>query len=319
MSGKRQCSPVARGVLVSVTPVNDPPLARTLLPATVQWGNSYHPCAVLVDSGAEGNFMDSALAAKWGLPTTPLQTPLTARALNGAHLALISLTTVPVSLIISGNHREEIVFYLLESPCNSIVLGHPWLIKHNPHIEWAKNSVLSWSPFCLKHCLGAALSPGSVLSVSRVEAADLLGVPVIYHDLRLVFSKSRAISLPPHRPYDCAINLLPGTSPPRGRLYSLSGPERVAMDKYISDSLAAGLIRSSSSPAGAGFFFVEKKDGSLRPCIDYRGLNDITIKNRYPLPLMSSAFELLQGAGFFTKLDLRNAYHLVRKIGRAHV
>lgn len=57
---------------------------------------------------------------------------------------------------------------------------------------------------------------------------------------------------------------------------------------------------------------MKKKDGSLRPCIDYRGLNDITIMNHYPLPLMSSAFEILQGARFFTKLDLRNAYHLVR-------
>ena len=84
------------------------------------------------------------------------------------------------------------------------------------------------------------------------------------------------------------------------------------MDRYIQESLKADLIRPSSSPAGAGFFFVKKKDGSLRPCIDYRGLNDITVKNRYPLPLMSSAFELLQGAKVFTKLDLRNAYHLVR-------
>ncbi len=84
------------------------------------------------------------------------------------------------------------------------------------------------------------------------------------------------------------------------------------MDKYIQESIKVGLIRHSSSPAGAGFFFVKKKDGSLRSCIDYRGLNDITVKNRYPLPLMSSAFELLQGAKVFTKLDLRNAYHLVR-------
>ena len=84
------------------------------------------------------------------------------------------------------------------------------------------------------------------------------------------------------------------------------------MSKYISDSLAAGIIRPSSSSAGAGFFFVGKKDGSLRPCIDYCGLNDITVKNRYPLPLMSTAFELLQGAQVYTKLDLRNAYHLVR-------
>ncbi|XP_042592110.1 uncharacterized protein LOC122139363 [Cyprinus carpio] len=104
-----------------------------------------------------------------------------------------------------------------------------------------------------------------------VDEADLSGVPEEYRDLRLVFSKSRAVSLPPHRPYDCAINLLPGTSPPRGRLYSLSGPEREAMDKYIRESLDAGLIRPSSSPAGAGFFFVKKKDGSLHPCIDYRG------------------------------------------------
>jgi hypothetical protein len=84
------------------------------------------------------------------------------------------------------------------------------------------------------------------------------------------------------------------------------------MEDYIRDSLAAGLIRPSSSPAGAGFFFVGKKDGSLRPCIDYRGLNDVTVKNRYPLPLLTSAFELLQGSTIFTKLDLRNAYHLVR-------
>ncbi|KAL0187405.1 hypothetical protein M9458_019075, partial [Cirrhinus mrigala] len=63
---------------------------------------------------------------------------------------------------------------------------------------------------------------------------------------------------------------------------------------------------------GVGFFFVEKKDGSLHPSINYRGLNDITVNNSHPLPLMSSAFELLQGATIFTKIDLRNAYHLVR-------
>lgn len=84
------------------------------------------------------------------------------------------------------------------------------------------------------------------------------------------------------------------------------------MEKYITESLTAGIIRPSSSPIAAGFFFVEKKDKSLRPCIDYRGLNNITVKNKYPLPLLTSAFELLHGATIFTKLDLRNAYHLVR-------
>ena len=84
------------------------------------------------------------------------------------------------------------------------------------------------------------------------------------------------------------------------------------MTKYIDSSLASGLIRPSSSPAGAGFFFVDKKDKTLCPCTHYWGLNDITIKNRYPLPLISSAFELLKNATVFTKLDLRNAYQLVR-------
>ena len=130
-------------------------------------------------------------------------------------------------------------------------------------------------------------------------------VPACYHDLEEVFSKKKATTLPPHRPYNCAIDLLPGASPPRGRLYSLSVSESQAMKDYIIDALHLGLIRPSMSPAAAPFFFVGKKDSGLRPCIDYR-------KNKYPLPLMSTAFDRLQGATVFTKLDLRNAYHLVR-------
>lgn len=85
------------------------------------------------------------------------------------------------------------------------------------------------------------------------------------------------------------------------------------MKTYINESLAAGIIRPSSSPAGAGFIFVGKKDKSLRPCIDYRGLNNVTVKNRYPLSLISSAFELLQGATIFTKLDLWFTWFRLRR------
>ncbi|KAK7925711.1 hypothetical protein WMY93_008021 [Mugilogobius chulae] len=144
------------------------------------------------------------------------------------------------------------------------------------------------------------------------DPPDLSAVPSVYHDLGAVFSKHHALSLPPHRPYDCPIDLLPGAPLPCSRLYNLSRPENEAMEKYIQESLAAGIIRPSSSPVGAGFFFVDKKDKSLRPCIDYRGLNKITVKNKYPLPLISSAFTPLCGSTVFTKLDLRNAYHLVR-------
>ncbi len=232
--------------------------------------------------------------------------------LGGRPLTTITHVTPFVSLSLSGNHQELIELFIIDSPRVPLVLGLPWLLKHNPHIDWVNKSILAWSQSCHVSCLGAAFPAVSVSCVSQADPPDLTGVPAEYYDLRAVFSKSRATSLPPHRPYNCAIDLLLGTSLPKGRLYSLSGPEREAMDLYIRESLQTGLIRHSSSPAGAGFFFVQKKDGSLRPCIDYRGLNDITVKNRYPLPLMSSAFELLQGAQVFTKLDLRNAYHLVR-------
>ncbi|KAG1957249.1 retrotransposable element [Pimephales promelas] len=223
----------------------------------LRWSGHNHDCQALVDSGAEGNFMDHGFAQRFNIPLLPLTSRIAVQALNGQDLPTISLITGPITLTTSGNHTETCSFYIMDSPLAPIVLGHPWLTEHNPKIDWLKKSE---------------------------EAVDLSNVPVEYLDLKEVFSKSRAASLPPHRPYDCAIDLLS----------------------------ASGFIRHSSSPAGAGFFFVGKKDGSLRPCIDYRGLNNITVKNTYPLPLMSSAFERLQGASIFTKLDLRNAYHLVR-------
>ncbi len=100
--------------------------------------------------------------------------------------------------------------------------------------------------------------------------------------------------------------------PTKGRVFPLSQPESEAMRTYIEEELAKGFIRPSTSPASAGFFFVKKKDGGLRPCIDYRSLNDITIKFRYPLPLVPSALEQLRSARYCTKLDLRSAYNLIR-------
>ncbi|XP_061136628.1 uncharacterized protein LOC133155378 [Syngnathus typhle] len=171
---------------------------------------------VLIDSGADESLIDWAFARQLGVRTEPLAKTVKAKALNGHALFDISQITEPLSLSF-GNHHEKIRLHVVTSPMSPIILGYPWLSRHNPIVDWGSDT-----------------------------------------------------------------------------------------------SLKAGLIRPSSSPAGAGLFFVGKKDGTLRPCIDYSPLNQINIKNRYPLPLMATVFDQLQQAQVFTKLDLRNAYHLVR-------
>lgn len=108
-------------------------------------------------------------------------------------------------------------------------------------------------------------------------------VTTVYYDLARVFSKQKSLSLRHHRPFDCAIDLLPGAPLPCSWLYNLSSPEKETMKNYNEESLAFSIIRPSTSPVGAGFFFVEKKDKSLCPYIDYRGLNKITIQNKFAL------------------------------------
>ncbi len=255
----RRRSPLKGVRTVSVTSTQLPSGGRCEFQASLLFKETVNQVVALIDSGAEGDFMDVGLATRLGLPSVALAEPISARTLCGTLLTRITHATKFVTLTLSGNHAEEIRFLLIHSPTAPVVLGHTWLVKHNPHIDWALNSVLGWSPFCLAQCLGAAFSPVMSCSVLQEEPVSLADVPEAYHDLRAVFSKSRASSLPPHRPYDCAIDLLPGTSPPKGRLYSLSRPEREAMEKYIHDSQVAGIIRPSSSPAGAGFFFVGRR------------------------------------------------------------
>lgn len=149
--------------------------------------------------------------------------------------------------------------------------------------------------FCHSHC-GSAQPPGHRSPVPPPEPPDLSTVLAECHDMADVFSKVKALSLPPHHPYNRAIDLVPRASLPSSRLYQLSKPEKQAMENSIQNSLAAGLIQPSSSSVGAGLLFVEKKDKSLRLCIDDRGLNDITVKNKYPLPLIDSTFVSLHRA-----------------------
>jgi len=125
--------------------------------------------------------------------------------------------------------------------------------------------------------------------------------------------KEAADALPAHTDYDHRIDLKDGEKPPWGPIYPLSEVELATLREWLSDMLRTGKIRRSSSPAGAPILFVPKPHGrGLRLCVDYRGINRVTIPNRYPLPLMDELQDRTQGAQWFTKIDLKNGYHLIR-------
>ncbi len=126
--------------------------------------------------------------------------------------------------------------------------------------------------------------PICTTSIESPVEKQSVDIPSCYAPFSDVFCPKRPSKLPPHRPWDCAIDLLPGEPVPRGRIYPLSIPEQKAMEEYIEEALEQDYIYPSTSPAASSFFFVAKKDGGLRPCIDYRALNKITVKFRYPRP-----------------------------------
>ncbi|KAI2655924.1 Transposon Tf2-9 polyprotein [Labeo rohita] len=264
----------------------------------------------LIDSGAAGNFIDKDFVKINRLPILPCSSPVAVAALDGRPLGTgrVNHITQDLTLRLEPGHQETIRFFVISSPQTPLILGYPWLHLHEPTISWARGTITHWSPYCLQHCFQSApQSPPRPTTPSPCSS-----VPAEYQDLLEAFSTIKATELPPHRPGDCAIELTPGTTPPRGRIFPLSQPESEAMKKYIREELAKGFIRPSTSPFSAGFFFVKKKDGGLRPCIDYRSLNDVTVKYRYPLPLVPPALEQLRSARWYTKLDLRSAYNLIR-------
>src|ERR1700720_406619 len=153
---------------------------------------------------------------------------------------------------------------------------------------------------------------GCSASTSKLpDPVDLSNVPEEYHEFADVFDKAKAQTLAPHRPYDLKINLEEGYTPPLGQVYSLSQTELKALREFLDENLAAGFISSTRSPHRAPILFVKKKDGGLRLCVDFRGLNKITKKDRYPLPLIMDLLDSPGKARIYTKIDLQHAYHLV--------
>ncbi|GJW50411.1 putative reverse transcriptase domain-containing protein [Tanacetum coccineum] len=146
--------------------------------------------------------------------------------------------------------------------------------------------------------------------LSRYDAAILCDVPVI-RDFPEVFPEDLPGLSPPRQAEFC-IDLILGAAPVARAPYRLAPSEMKELSNQLQELLEKGFIRPSSSPWGAPVLFVKKKDGSFRMCIDYRKLNKLTIKNRYPLPRIDDLFDQLQGSSVYSKIDLRSGYHQLR-------
>ena len=178
------------------------------------------------------------------------------------------------------------------------------------NINPKRDELLLFSIVDVTDLKAAAEAQVNLLSASASAETTL---PPEYAEYADVFEEKNSEVLPPHRPnVDHEIPLVPGAKPVYGPIYNLSETELKVLREYIDKMLAKGFIRPSKSPFGSPILFVKKPDGSLRLCVDYRKLNQLTIKNRYPLPLISELFDRIKNAKRFTRLDMQDAYNQLR-------
>jgi len=172
--------------------------------------------------------------------------------------------------------------------------------------DWARKAPEGYEIFAVSlKDVEKALAP-------RVTIEPREKLPKEYHEFLDVFSRREADKLPPHRSYDHKIQLTEGSEPSFGPLYDMSREELQVLRKELDENLERGFIRSSVSPAASPVLFVRKPGGGLRFCVDYRALNAITVKNRYPIPLIRETLDRLCRAKYYTKLDIIAAFNRLR-------
>ena len=279
-----------------------------------------------MDCGAEGNFISREMVDKLGVEVQH-QVDTKFVALNGQDLQILGQARVVYTIQDStGKHRAGTGLFTVGSIIGyDMVLGMPWLEEWNPvpnfqskTIRFAqrKGRFRKIAMESSEQFANTARDAGNECFVMYAGGAGLdrevpSQVPTAYKgQWEEAFSESAANVLAEHGPHEMKIDIEEGKQVPFGPLYSLSEAESAVLRDYIQKNLERGWIRPSRSKAGAPILFAKKKDGGLRLCVDYRGLNAVTVKNRYPLPLIQESLDRLGSAQIYTKLDLRDAYHL---------
>jgi hypothetical protein len=253
--------------------------------------------------------------------------------------------TTPLKVTINGD-VQEIVFDITPIGKHDAILGRPWLRKFNPDIDWSSGRIRDRKKALPKppdvevsvtdrkdrhpssHETMPPLEPSRmVMFISNFEAElpphelppknskaakdKLKDVPLQYRGYK-IFRESSECTLPAHGPWDHEIPLKEDAKPKYQKIYQLNAAQMKALKEYVDERLKLGHIRESQSPYGSPILFVPKKDGELRLVIDYRHLNNDTVKNRYPLPLIQEMRDRLGKATIFSKFDLTSAFSQIR-------
>jgi len=290
---------------------------------------------VLLDSGAMGMFMDKRTAAKYGFRLQKLERPIMVRNVDGTNNSAGAIThQVEVNVYYRG-HIERMRMDICDLGKTEVILGMLWLQVHNPEINWETGEVkmTRCPPLCGRR-------PREVKRVKRVatlEEEKIVRwaiddkedwgreeeikknhrkieelVPRKFLKWRKVFGKVEPERMPTRKVWDHAINLKEMFKPQKGRIYPLFKNKREEVQNFVEDQLRKGYIRPSKSPQTSPVFFVGKKDGSKWMVMDYYNLNDQTVKNNYPLPLITELIDNMGSKKVFTKMDLRWGFNNVR-------
>jgi hypothetical protein len=267
------------------------------------------PASVLFDSRALHSFITESFMEKHNIPKYPLKKMLHISSPGGDTKATHSCLHVnlkiqgidfPVNLVVLGSNGID------------VILGCDWLKSCDGVIQCAKGTIMLTSPQGERIQVSTDMSTDAKgeTMVNHLEEKPLENIKVVceYPD---VFPEELP-GMPPDRDIEFSIELLPGTVPISKTPYRMEVKDLVELKKQIEELLAKGFIRPCSSPWGALVVFVSKKDGSRRMCVDYRSLDEVTIKNKYLLPQIEDLLDQMKGAKIFSKIDPRSGYHQLK-------
>src|SRR5258708_1393228 len=291
-------------------------------------------CYTLLDSRATRMFINQDFVWKHWLESSSLPQPVLLHNVDGSANEHGSITEEVHTLLCFGQHSERAQFAVTNLGWQSVIIGHPWLLHHNPEVDWTtqKVSMTHCPTGCngqalnlellleprdavyeilltpeWEECICATLTPSQRLAEeaqAQRACPSRSGIPERYKDFADVFSEEAFAHLPPCKAWDHAIDLHHDAKLPRGRTFPLSPAEQKELDEFLRENLANGCICPSKSPIRAPVFFIKKKEGSLCLVQDYQKLNEIMVKNSYLLPLVSDMLTRLCNAEWFTTLDL---------------